>query len=86
MNASITLRRLPSFLGLSSVVASAISWRSWSRSLRQIHARKQLADGLRADAGGEAVLAELLDRLVVLPPRSAAASPRACVVPGSVTM
>ena len=31
MKASITLRRLPSFLGLSSVVASAISWRSWSR-------------------------------------------------------
>ena len=36
------------------------------RELRQIHAGQQLADGLRADAGGEAVLAELLDRLVVL--------------------
>ena len=33
--------------------------------LRQVHARKQLADGLRADAGREAVLAVLLDRLVV---------------------
>ena len=35
MKASITLRRLASFLGLSSVVASAISWRSWSRILRR---------------------------------------------------
>ena len=35
MNASITLRRLASFLGFSSVVASAISWRSSSRILRR---------------------------------------------------
>ena len=62
----MTLRRLPSFLGLSSVVASAISWRSSAAQLGQVHAGQQLADGLRADAGGEAVLAELLDRLVVL--------------------
>ena len=32
MNASITLRRLASFLGFSSVVASTISWRISSRS------------------------------------------------------
>ena len=66
MKASITLRRLPSFLGLSSVVASAISWRSWSRIFGRSMRREQLADGLGADAGGEAVLAELLDRLVVV--------------------
>ena len=39
MNASMTLRRLASFFGFSSVVASAISWRSSSRDLRQIHRR-----------------------------------------------
>ena len=51
----MTFRRLPSFFGFSSVVASAISWRRSARDLRQVHRRQQLADRLGADAGGEAV-------------------------------
>ena len=62
----MTLRRLPSFFGFSSVVASAISWRRSARDLRQVHGRQHLADRLGADAGGEAVRTVLVERAVVL--------------------
>ena len=45
--------------GLGDLLAQLVA------QLGQVHARQQLADGLGADAGREAVLAELLDRLVV---------------------
>jgi hypothetical protein len=58
MNASITFSRLPSFLGFSSVVASAISWRRSSRICGRSIAEQDFADRFGTDAGGEAVLTE----------------------------
>ena len=51
------LRRLASFLGLSSVFASEISMRSDAAMRFQVHQLKKFADRFRADHGRERVLA-----------------------------
>ena len=66
MNASTIFRRLASFLGFSSVVDSAISWRRSAASFSRSSADQHVADGFGADLGGEAVLAVLVLRLDVL--------------------
>ncbi len=60
------LRRLASFFGFSSVVASEISTLRSAEMLLQVHVAQDLADGFRADHGGERVLAVLVLRAQVL--------------------
>ena len=57
MNASMIFRRLASFFGFSSVVASRNLHAQLRGNRRQVHRLEQLADRFGADHGGEAVLA-----------------------------
>ena len=64
-NASTTLRRLTIFLRLASLVAARISWRSVSRERVDVDLLEHLEDGLAAHAGGELVVAVLVEELQV---------------------
>ena len=64
-NASTTLRRLAIFLRLASLVASRISVRSVSASVCTSTLLEHLEDGFAAHAGGELVVAVLVDELQV---------------------
>ena len=66
MNASISLRRLASFFGLSSELDSRDLDAQVGRHLLQVERLEHLADRFRADLGGEAVVAVLVLRLEIL--------------------
>ena len=65
-NASISFRRLASFFGFSSDFDSAISCAELHDLLLEVERHQHLADGLRADHGGEGVVAVLVLRLEIL--------------------
>ena len=67
--------------GLAHLAARSSSESSWTSMLLE-----HLADGLAAHAGGERVVAVLLEELLVASPRRGARPARAAVSFGSMTM